>query len=195
MINRINSKKFFSALVGITGIVIAFLLSLALPSRAEDQQVGSAEAQQVECTNNSGGQFKAVALTELRYSTVDFSASGGQLNPTPLLETQIKTGTACILVHFSAQADPLDNHIVFQASIDDVPMEGHTQFPYLSPAPTTPVVFDPEETNLNASRMVAYTFFARVSPGIHTVRIKWAGCCGLGTPSALIRAATMSVHY
>jgi len=117
----ITSKSFLSPLAGMTGIVMALLLSLALPSRAE--------AQQVECTNTGGGQFKAVALTGPRYSTVDFSASGGQLNSAPLLETQIKTGTACVVVHFSAQADPLDNHIVFQASIDDVPMEGHAQFP------------------------------------------------------------------
>lgn len=76
-------------------------------------------------------------------------------------------------------------------------MVGHTQFPYLTPAPATPVVFDPEETNLDVSRMVSYTFFARVGPGAHTVRVRFAGCCGLtpGGASAYVRAAVMSVHY
>jgi len=74
-------------------------------------------------------------------------------------------------------------------------MEGHTQFPYLTPAPATPVVFDPEETNLNASRMVSYTFFSRVERGSHTVRIRFAGCCSPNPGSGLVRAAVMSVNY
>jgi hypothetical protein len=74
-------------------------------------------------------------------------------------------------------------------------MQGHTQFPYLTPAPTTPVVFDPEETNLNVSRMVAYTFFLHVGRGTHTVRIRFAGCCSPNPGSGLVRAAVMSVEY
>ncbi|MBS1787624.1 MAG: hypothetical protein JST85_07880 [Acidobacteria bacterium] len=182
-----KEKTFMNTLPRLMALVSGLLLSFALPI--------CAKAQQVECANSSATQFKAVATTATRISTVDFSGSGGQLDPVPLLETEIKTGATCVLVHFSAQANPLDNFVVFQASIDDMPMEGHIQFPYLSPAPTTPVVFDPEETNLNASRMVAYTFFLKVRPGVHTVRIRFAGCCSINPGSGVVRAAVMSVHY
>jgi len=181
-------KRFASTVGCTTAVALALLPSVALPA---------AGAQQTECTNSSGSQFKAVSLSAPRTAAMEFAASGGQLDPAPLLETEIKTGPACVVVHFSAQADPLDNAIVFQASIDDTPMEGHVQFPYLSPAPATPVVFDPEETNLNLSRMVAYTFFLRVGPGVHTMRIRFAGCCSANPDarSGLVRAAVMSVHY
>ena len=185
------SKRFVSTLPRIMAIVLGVAVIGAPLSTT------SAQTQQIECANKAGGQFKAVALTELRSSTVDFFGSGGQLEPVPLLETEIKTGPTCVLVHFSAQADPRDNHIVFQASIDDIPMEGHAQFPYFTPAPAAPVVWDPEETNLNVARMVSYTFFMKVGLGTHTVRIRFAGCCSPtpGATSGFVRAAVMSVNY
>jgi len=159
--------------------------------------LGRAQAQTTECESVTLRQ-KAISKTgPVQLATVDFAA-GGQLDPTPLLETQIQVFTkTCVFVTFSAQADPQDNFIVFQASVNNVPMSGHAQFPYLTPAPATPVVFDPEETNLNVSRMVSYTFFAQVGPGTHTVRIRFAGCCSLvpGGNSAFIRAAAMSIRY
>jgi len=194
---RMN-KMFVNALLGIAAIGATMLPSMALPSTSAGTTsagVSQFAAQQTECVNKTGGQFKAVALEGTRTTTAEFAASGGQLDPIPLLETQI-AGAECVVVHFSAQADPQDNFIIFQASIDDVPMQGHAQFPYLTPAPTTPVVFDPEETNLNVSRMVSYTFFAKVGRGVHNVRIRFAGCCSGATGNgAVIRAAVMSVHY
>jgi len=184
-----TSKKFVKAFPCITALILAVAVAGAPLSSA------SAQIQGRECSNPSGSQFKAVSLSGLRVATVDFSGSGGQLDPVPLLETEFKSGPTCVLVHFSAQVDPQDNHIVFQASIDDVPMEGHAQFPYLTPAPSTPVVWDPEETNLNVSRMVAYTFFAHVERGAHTVRIRFAGCCSPTPGSGVVRAAVMSVNY
>ena len=183
-----RTKTFLSTLPRLMAIVLAMVPLLAFPGTP-------AEAQQIECGSNAASQFKAVALSAPRTATVDFSGSGGQLDPLPLLETEIVAGPGCVVVHFSAEANPLDNFIVFQASIDDVPMQGQTQFPYLSPAPGTPVVFDPEETNLNAARMVSYTFFAKVSKGAHTVRIRFAGCCSPNPGSGLVLAAVMSVHY
>jgi len=189
-----TSKMFVSAVISVAAMAFTMLPSVALPATSTTI-ANSVAAEQIECANRAGGQFKAVALEGTRTTTAEFAASGGQLDPTPLLETQI-TGAECVVVHFSAQADPQDNFIVFQASIDDVPMEGHAQFPYLTPAPTTPVVFDPEETNLNVSRMVSYNFFAKVGRGTHTLRIRFAGCCSGSTGNgAVVRAATMSVHY
>ena len=164
---------------------LIFTLSLLLlPS------VGRAE--EIEC-GGVAPHIKAVTV-DARTATTDFSGSGGQLDPIPLLETQIRvTGGGCVIAHFSAQANPLDNSIVFQVSIDDVPMAGHTQF-----APfATPVVVEPEETNLNLPRMVAYDFVARVDPGIHTVRVRFAGCCSANNPSnsGLARAAVLTLQY
>ena len=182
------SKRFVKLFPRITALILAVAVTGA------PLFTTSAQTQGQGCSN-PGGPFKTVSLSGPRTSTVDFSGSGGQLDPVPLLETEFKSGPTCVLVNFSAQADPQDNHIVFQASIDDIPMEGQTQFPYLTPAPATPVVWDPEETNLNVSRMVSYTFFARVPLGVHTVRIRFAGCCSPTPGSGLVRAAVMSVHY
>jgi hypothetical protein len=103
------------------------------------------------------------------------------------------------VVNFSAQTDPLDNHIVYQVSVDDVPMSGHAQFPYLDPAPPTLVVWDPREAPvLQLSRMVSYTFAARVAPGVHVVRVRFAGCCSaVPNPSGsnLVRAANLTLFY
>jgi len=192
------SKTFVGAVLVLAAITLTMLPCLALPGVSAATSTPGASpfaVEQIECTNKAGGQFKAVALEGVRSSTVDFSGSGGQLDPSPLLETEINAAS-CVVVHFSAQADPQDNFIVFQASIDDIPMEGHAQFPYITPAPTTPVVFDPEETNLNVSRMLSYTFFAKVARGSHIVRIRFAGCCSSNSGNgAVVRAATMSVNY
>jgi hypothetical protein len=155
-------------------------------------------AQTAEC-ESVNVRVKTVAKNGIQWSTVDFAnVPYGQLDPTPLLQTQIQVAVrTCVVVHFSTQADPQDNAIVFQASIDNVPMSGHAQFPYLTPAPATPVVWDPEETNFNLSRMLSYTFTVAVTPGTHTIRIRFAGCCSEvpSGNSALVRNAVMTVHY
>ncbi|MBI3474035.1 MAG: hypothetical protein HY013_21985 [Candidatus Solibacter usitatus] len=74
----------------------------------------TAQTANPECT---GVQLntKAVALAApiTFYSVVDFSGSGGQLDPTPLLQTDIHVvglprQAACVTVTFSTQADPQD---------------------------------------------------------------------------------------
>ena len=158
--------------------------------------LGLAQVQIKECEAFAVREKAVTKIGPPQLATVDFSGSGGHLDPTPFLQTTIKSLTkTCVFVTFSAQVDPLDNHIVFQASVDDIPMQGHAQFPYITPAPLTPVVWDPEETNLNVSRMVSYTFFTEVGPGEHTVRLRFAGCCSPIGNSAIIRAAVMSVRY
>jgi hypothetical protein len=166
-------------------------------------------AQSPSCESTSV-QVKAVALSAPRSgSLVNFSGSGGQLDPVPLLEGTFTVppsaqGKACVVLTFSAQIDPGDNYGVYQASIDDVPMNGHG-----SMAPeygiTTPVVFDAVNQgsflpvdpyrypNYANSRFVSYTFFANVATGTHTMRIKVAGCCSPvpgGMAGVFVRAAT-----
>jgi len=139
---------------------------------------------------------KAVALPGAKTlnPVTDFSGSGGQLDPTPLLQTEIDveppTRAACVVVHFSVQADPQDNFIVFQASLDNVPMAGHGQFLF-----ATPVVADPEETNLNNTRMLSDTFFAPVTAGRHVIRIRVASCCSINPGGLLIRGASLVAQY
>jgi hypothetical protein len=158
--------------------------------------------------------MKAAALASPRSgSLVNFTGSGGQLDPVPLLETNINViglpgRPVCVTVTFSAQVDPRDNYGVYQASIDNVPMSGHgTLFPEY--ALTTPIVFDavnpgsylptPTATNNLNFRMVSYTFFASVMPGVRTIRIRVAGCCSAApvgfSPWDFVRAATMVARW
>ncbi len=142
---------------------------------------------------------KAVALpaAKLLSAVVDFSGSGGQLDPTPLLQTDINVVgipgvRTCVTVTFSTQADPTDNGIVFQASIDNNLMVGHAIVPGFS----TPVILEPEETNLNLTRFRSYTFFASVLPGTHTIKVKVASCCTSNPTGVLMfRAATLVARY
>ena len=83
-------------------------------------------------------------------------------------------GLSCLVAHFSTMAYPLDNPDGVQVRVDGQPMKGHLSSVAGVP---TPAVFDPEETDLNLPRMVSYTFFKQVSPGIHQVEVRFAGCC------------------
>lgn len=166
-------------------------------------------AQTTECQGQTVN-MKAVALAAPRIGpAVNFTGSGGQLDPTPLLETSINVVSfdrrpVCVAVIFSAQADPGDNYAVYQASIDNVPMSGHgtlSEYGF-----NTPIVFDavnqgtliPSNGVLNPanSRFVSYTFFAAVLPGTHTIRLRLASCCSPVTPGgAHVRAATLVAKW
>jgi hypothetical protein len=171
--------------------------------------------QSVTCDSISA-QMHAVALAAPRSGAlVNFSGSGGQLDPVPLLESNftvigLPQRPVCVALTFSAQIDPTDNYGVYQASIDNNPMLGHGSMTAEYPAITTPVVFDAVNQgsylpvapynypNYGNSRFVSYTFFAMVLPGTHTMRIKMAACCspspgGIGGVS--VRAATALLRW
>ena len=169
-------------------------------------------AQALEC-QGGGGNTKAVALAAPRTGpVVNFTGSGGLLDPIPLLETTINiigspVRPVCVTVTFSAQADPADNYAVYQASIDDVPMSGHgSLFPEYGLS--APIVFDAVNqgfyiplppyafVNPGNSRFVSYSFFASVAPGVRTIRIRLAACCSPTTPGVLpVRAATLVARW
>lgn len=97
-----------------------------------------------------------------------------------------------------------DNTVVFQASIDDVSMEGHTLFPdeIRSPQLTPPIVLDrgtlfSPTTLIPVPTLASYNFFQIVKPGLRTVRIKWAGCCSADptSVSAEALAAVLTLEY
>jgi hypothetical protein len=186
-------------------LLIAFAATAVIPALAT--------AQTPEC-QGTNLNTKAVALAVPRSgSLVNFTGSGGQLDPIPLLETNINViglsgRPVCVTVTFSAEVDPRDNYGVYQASIDGVPMSGHgTLFPEYGLA--TPIVFDavnpgsylptPTATNNLNYRMVSYTFFASVMPGARTIRIRVAGCCSTApvgfSPWDFVRAATLVARW
>ena len=147
-------------------------------------------------------QSSGVRTTTVNFNTDQFGNADptGYFDPKPLISIPIVTTAArtCVFVDFSALVEPQDNHVMFQVRVDDVPMEGHAIFPYSVPTVKAPVVWDPEETDNNLTRMVAYTFFDLVGPGAHTVEVRFAGCCGLtggSTVISLVRNSVLKVHY
>jgi hypothetical protein len=149
---------------------------------------GRALAAEAECQSYSN-KVKALSSgsqhTEVNFNT-DVNGvpdATGYFDPAPLLSTTIdvdggRTGISCLIAHLSVEVAPLDNHVMFQVLVDGVPMHGHGIFPYSVPTVQAPVVWDPEETDKNVNRMVAFNFFVPVERGAHRVEVRWAGCCG-----------------
>jgi hypothetical protein len=143
-------------------------------------------------------RIKSVTRADYTPTQVDFEASGGGLDTTPLLQTTVNVsgqGRGCLVVNFSTMALPLDDDVVFQVRVDGVPMEGHLSgFDGFA----TPVVADPEETDQNRPRMAAYTFFKEVEPGPHRVEVLFAGCCSTSPPAAPLAwagSSVLAIHY
>jgi hypothetical protein len=164
----------------------ALAAALLLPVAASAQGL-------TRCAGKLSG-VAGVSLSEQRVAGVDFSGSGGQLDA--LLDAEVTVGgrgPSCLLVQFSALAAPNDNHIVFQVLVDGVPAPGQSAFPGL---PGIPVVYDPEESDLNNGRMVAHSFLVPVQPGPRRVELKFAGCCSVsGSTSGVVNAATLTVQH
>src|SRR5688500_5214801 len=137
---------------------------------------------------------KAATITE-DYVPVKTRFQFDTPNLLPLLETTISvtgTGPSCVVAYFSAVVKPLDNYVVFQVSVDGVPMHGHGRF-YTDP--NTPVVVEMEETGLNQARMIAHQFFLGVNPGVHTVRVSVARGSGPGAFDPSVEGPVLSIHY
>ena len=138
---------------------------------------------------------KAVTIAEDYFQvTTRFQIDTPNLQP--LLETDILvtgTGQSCVVAYFSAVVRPTDNYIVFQVTLDGVPMQGHT---VTLPQPLTPVVIETEETDLNAQRMIAHQFFLRVGPGSHTVTVNVAAGSNIVPPYyPTVEAPVLSLQY
>jgi hypothetical protein len=146
---------------------------------------------------------KAVTISE-DYFAVKTRFQFDTPNLVPLVETTISvsgTGLSCVVANFSAVVKPLDNYVVFQVTLDGVPMNGHSKF-YAQP--DIPVVIETEETDLNQPRMVAHQFFLRVSPGVHTVTVNVAAGSGFDPAAypridppviATVEAPVLSIQY
>lgn len=159
-------------------------------------------AAQSSCTSLSNA-VKGVTDPAVRTTAVAFNSNPARFDPVPLLDTTITVGgtiASCLMAHFSAEARPLDNWVVFQVTVDGAPMQGHAAL--LAGLP--PVVFDPDETQLGDSfngigpyRMVAYDFFANVRPGPHRIQVWFAGCCSanINGSGAHVQSPVLTLEY
>lgn len=152
------------------------------------------QAETIACRSEAS-TVKAVTIAE-PYFQVSTRFQLDVPNLQPLLETDILvtgTGKSCVIAYFSAVVRPTDNYVVFQATLDGVPMHGHT---VTFPQPQTPVVIEVEETDLNVQRMVAHHFFSKVSPGPHKIKINVAGGSNIVAPFyPTIEAPVLSIQY
>ena len=198
LLNNYTSAQILAALSSNNGKLPMLYHDDAVLSFAQLELVSVSRNRQAACDSDIT-RIKSVTRPNFTPTMVDFEASGGGLDPTPLLQTTVNVAgedRSCLVVNFSTMARPLDDYIVFQVRVDGVPMEGHlSSFGGFA----TPVVADPEETNKKLPRMVAYTFFKEVSPGPHRVQVFFAGCCSVNPPAGSERARAgspvLAVHY
>ena len=175
--------KRLSSVLGVCALSVA-----AAPARAQAPSM-------VECETPSS-RVKAVTFNGLRSTAVPYNTAPTHFDPLPLLSTKIEVSgedASCVIAHFSAEAAPLDNWVVFQVRLDGVPMRGHTAG--LAGVPV-PVVYDPDESGaLGPYRMVAYDFFTKVEPGLHIVEVMFAGCCsGVGS-GVNVQSPVLTLEY
>lgn len=192
----------------LAALVIVPALWLPINAQAQELEGDLIDGdEQVECQSRAT-QVKGVAteFSDEVPANVDFSGTDGDLGP--LLETLIRTSgrRSCVVAHFSAVVEPHDGGILFQALIDGHPMKGHATFPFLRPSVADiPVVFEtiplttPPLAIEHDARMLAYTFFAEVERGEHSVEVLVATCCSTApleqrTPS-VVRSAVLTLEY
>lgn len=118
----------------------------------------------------------------------------------PLFEVPINNARNgdCLVIHFSGTARIPDNRLVFQASLDGIPTPGHTKLGLdhfwtydmygHKVGLDVPVVILDADWGARTAYVTTYgvypwtpfsfTFTVRLTRGNHTLRIKWAGCCG-----------------
>jgi hypothetical protein len=156
----------------------------------------NAAAGTIAC-NSEAKAVKAMTITE-PWFPVKTRFQIDTPNLEPLLETSILVagpGPSCVVAYFSAVVRPTDNYVVFQATLDGVPMHGHT---VTSAQPKTPVVIESEETDKNLQRLVAHHFFAQVNPGMHRIRVSVAAGSNIDLITPIypaIEAPVLSIKY
>ena len=142
-----------------------------------------AAAQQIECASTAP-KVKAVTLPDYHPVTTLFQFDTPNLQPL-LTTTIVVSGTAtsgsCVVAHFSTLARITDNYIVFQVRIDGIPMQGHLSAigPYTTPGIFVSIDDAVTEQLSDPTKVVAYNFFARVRPGVHTVQVMVAAGSGI----------------
>ncbi len=168
------------------------------------------------------GKVKALSRSTLFSAHRDFSGGiedgvaypAGTFGANALFSTNITVGGAaksCVVATLSVNAQPNDNGMVFQARIDGQPMGGQwnpIDFLSLPAGFNQPIVWLPNVVSqpgafegIDPPHMAAYTFTAVVTPGVHTLEVRVAGCCHqdidtpADTPDGYIRSATFAIQH
>jgi hypothetical protein len=144
--------------------------------------VGYAIAQPIECSSparNIAGVTDPsghVITTQYQFDTPNLQ---------PLLQTTINAERGCLVAHVSGLARITDNYIVFQVSVDGVPMVGHLNGVAGVATPVVFVTLDEgtapynDEQFSDPTKVVAYNFFTRVDAGAHTIEVLAAAGSGI----------------
>lgn len=161
-------------------IMIVFMM-VALLTFPANGNSGNAFNEVVECIGRTT-KVKAVTVKGVQQRSTIFNGQTNppwQLHPTPIIRTTVDvTEQGCLIVHFSAMAQPMDNWIVFQVLITgngyvDEPLEGHTIG--LGGGSPIPTIFSVDETLHKELRIVSRTFHKSVQPGTYQVKVLMAG--------------------
>ena len=89
----------------------------------------------------------------------------------------------------------IDNYIVFQVTVDGVPMQGHLSSFGLVPIP---IVQETRDNTVGSphDKMVAYNFFAEVQPGVHTVEVRVGAGSNIVPPVLpFVSSPTLTLEY
>jgi hypothetical protein len=174
------------------GAIALAVLALAIPLASVSGQISQ---NQVECESRST-HVKAVTSPDTHFITTIAQVPPHILEP--LLSTTVTVGggkPSCLIAHFSAVARVIDNYIVFQVSVDGVPMQGHN----FGGGPLIPIPIV-QETKFAADsavdKMLAYNFFAEVQPGEHRVEVRVGAGSNIIAPMyPFIYGPTLTLEY
>ena len=182
-----NIRTFLTAM-----LIASATLAITVPLSSLE---GEASHNQVECESRST-HVKAVSSPGTHFITTIAQVPPHILEP--LLSTTVTVGggrPSCLMAHFSTVGRVIDNYIVFQVSVDGVPMEGHN----FGGGPLIPIPIVQETKFASDSavdKMLAYNFFAAVEPGDHTVEVRvGAGSNIVGPPFPFVYSPTLTLEY
>ena len=153
------------------------LVAFALMSWGLTSPSWATHEEQPECTTPAQ-QVTGVTTAARHVASVDFVATQGQFHSAPLISATVEVTEprGCLLVHFSPRAHPGLFPLVYQLSVNGVPMPG--QRPrnlYVFRAP--PAFEHPADSVEYVHPLITYTFVQRVDPGTHVVEVRYAVAC------------------
>ena len=154
-------------------------------------------AQTVTC-QDVALRVKAVALPGNHNITTKFQLDTPNLQV--LMQTAVfvlGTTPSCVVANLSALTRITDNYVVYQVRIDGVPMEGQTGGFFGVPDPVIVATFDDEDEQLvDPYRIVSYTFFKQMPPGLHVIQLMAAGGSNIlpGLEPQVV-SPVLTVHY
>jgi len=162
------------------------------------------------CTSLSN-TTTSVAATDGHTTSYDVNAQG--FDPNPLMYTTIKTRAGCLVAHLSVHAGHLlnppvgDVYAVFQVTIDNIPMIGHSTGCFNVPTQqfVNCLLFNNDLDNGGTGKQDmafvgahSYHLYRWVEAGYHRVQVKYAGCCNGQFPNLSHGAYTggiLTLHY